>query len=897
MELVVRDGRFFTIGDEGAQFFHYKKNDIIFNAAQTEALFKYGGIKGANPRGKMLATGTAFNGGSAFVQGLAFPGGSTDGDGDGFYGDGDHGKNSFDWLEVLLSRLERAVNDLDRTVNNSFVSWNTRFRAIDEEIEAVNTLQDQNRFALAFYADAMDAIGLDEDTINLIKNGGGIVNDAVDDETAEKIRQYQTLYDKYLQCQEAFQDLAITEHELYKQRFELVESHYDGILQGFEHTESMINEYISQAEAKGHIVSKEYYNALISNETQNINALEEERAAMIAERDEAVANGSIVEGSEAWYEMCAKIDSVTQAIEEGKTSLIKYGNAMRDIDWEVFDLMQERISDVTAEADFLIDLMSNDELFDDNGKMTDKGVATMGLHGQNYNTYMYAADEYGKEIADIDEKIANGELDGNSKDVINRRRELVELQRESILNAEQEKQSIKDLVSDGIEKELDALQERIDLRNEELESIKDIYDYQKNVQEQSEEIAALEKQRAAYLNDDSEENKARLQEITVSLKEAKENLKETEFDRYISQQEQLLSTLYDEYELVLNTRLDDIGTLMTDSVNKVNDNSTVIGNTISSAANDVGINLSETMSDIWSGEGNVKDVLTEYSTNFTNKSTTVINALNTIKSDVAKMAGDSDEEANDKVNTNKTSTSAEEDPIKNNSGSNKSTSSSSGGNKSSGGDGKVKIGDKVKFLSGKYYYDSQGVNPAGSKHHGDHVYITNVNNKEWATHPIHISTGKKLGKGDLGWLKRNQISGYATGKKNFLDNEIAWTQENGQEFIVRPSDGAILTPIAKGDSVLTSAASSNIWDMANSPAEFIKDNLNLGTTNVPNNSNVQSSYTQHLDKVVFNLPNVKNYEELLSALKSDKNFERLISAMTIDRIAGKSSLAKGKSIR
>ena len=85
--------------------------------------------------------------------------------------------------------------------------------------------------------------------------------------------------------------------------------------------------------------------------------------------------------------------------------------------------------------------------------------------------------------------------------------------------------------------------------------------------------------------------------------------------------------------------------------------------------------------------------------------------------------------------------------------------------------------------------------------------------------------------------------------------------------------------------------------MANSPAEFIRDNLNLGTTNVPNNSTIQSNYTQHLDKVVFNLPNVKNYDELLSAMQKDKNFERLIDSMTFDKMTGKSSLSKGKSIR
>ena len=43
-----------------------------------------------------------------------------------------------------------------------------------------------------------------------------------------------------------------------------------------------------------------------------------------------------------------------------------------------------------------------------------------------------------------------------------------------------------------------------------------------------------------------------------------------------------------------------------------------------------------------------------------------------------------------------------------------------------------------------------------------------------------------------------------------------------------------MTPIAKNDSVLSANASKNIWNMANSPAEFIKDNLGLDISNIPN---------------------------------------------------------------
>lgn len=831
-------------------------------------------------------------------------------------------EETFDWISIAIERIEREIDNLDQTVGNVYKSWGDRNTALADEITKVGEeieLQEDARDE--YWAKAGKVLSHDSDYAKKIQEGTLNIETITDEDTAEKIKEYQKWYELYLGCIDAAEKLNQTEAELYAQRFENVVSEYDGILQGFEHTETMLNEYISQAEAKGHIVSKEYYDALKTNKQSEINKLIEEQSALIAKRNEAEANG-IDKNSEEWYDMCAEIDGVTQAIEAGRTALIEYDNAMRDIDWQVFDLIQEQISDVIAEADFLIDLMSNDKLFDDKGKLTDKGFATMGLHGQNYNTYMYQADDYGAKVKEIDDKIASGELDGYSQYVIAKRREYVEAQREAILNAEQEKQAIKDLVEEGINLELDALQELIDKHNEELDSMKDLYDYQKKVKEQTKEIASLEKQMAAYANDDSEEAKAKIQELKVSLEEANENLQETEYDKYIADQSALLDALYLEYENVLNTRLDDVDALLAQVIDAINiasgaegtiatalgsegaiakalgSNATTIKSTLETEAKNVGTTLSTAMKGIWSvDEGNAKSVITEYGKGFQNKQTTTNTVLGDIKTYIGRMVDDVDKDATTKVNSNKTQTSAKKNPVSTNGTAIGTAVNAAKNAAKSTGDGKPKIGDKVKFLSGKYYYDSQGTTPAGDKNHGKEVYITNVNTRSWATHPYHISTGKKLGKGDLGWLKLSQISGYATGKKNILDNEIAWTQENGQEFIIRPSDGAILTPVAKGDSVLTSAASSNIWDMANSPAEFIKENLNLGANSVPNNSNTQSNYTQHIDNVVFRMDNVKNYEEMLYALRDDRRFEKLVTAMTIDRIAGGSSLAKGKSIR
>ena len=980
-EVLVRDGRWFTIGDGGAEFFQYKKGDIIFNHKQTEELFRNGKVTSGNGRAKALASGTAFAEGTAFASGSKGFGGfgkvvgdavkkvvdtakktvkdtadkvvsnvknaakntskkpdSTSSSYSGSKGNGgssggvgkvegssvgsdkdkDEFEDTFDWVEIKISRIERVIDQLDQKANNVYKSWSSRNKALADEIGKVGEEISIQQAGYERYLKEANKVGLGESWAKKVRNGTIDISTIKNEALAEKIKDYETWYNKALACQDAIEELKETESSLYAQRFENIQTQYDGILQGYEHTEAMLNEYISQAETKGHIVSKQYYQALIDNEKSNIAELKKEQADLIAERDNAVAEGKITKGSQAWYEQCAAIDEVTQSIEKSTTALLEFDNAMRDIDWQVFDLIQERISDVAEEADFLIELMSNKKLFEDDGKLTSQGLATMGLHAQNYNTHMYMADAYGEEITKLNVQISKDQYD---QELINRRNELLELQRESILAAENEKNAIRDMVEDGINLELDALQELIDKKNEALESERDLYEYQKKVKEQTEEIASLEKQMAAYSGDDSEEAKQKIQQIKVDLETARQDLQETEYDKFIDDTSAMLDTLYTEYELILNTRLDNIDYLLEGVIESINtitsadgaivtalgsegaislavsNNATSIKNTLTSEAKNVGTTLSSAMNNIWSvGEGNAKSVLTMYGEDFKTKSTTIITTLNGIKISVNSMVSSLNKEAEKKTVANKTVTSAKKDPTKNTTTTKKPTTTNK--STSSSGDGKPKVGDKVKFVSGQYYYDSQGKKPLGSYYKGKQVYITKINTAKWATHPYHISTGTKLGKGDLGWLKLNQLSGYATGKQNFIDDEIAWTQEGGKkEFIVRPSDGAILTPVAKGDSILTSAASNNIWNMANNPAEFIKDNLGIGSASVPNNSTVSNNITQNFENITFNMPNVHGYNDLLTEMQRDPKFEKLVLSMTIDRIAGRSSLAKGKSIR
>jgi hypothetical protein len=788
--------------------------------------------------------------------------------------------------------------------------------------------------------------------------------------------------EKALDCKDAIDELGESLAELYAQQFELVVTKFESQLTQFDHANSMLEEHIAQSEAMGHIASAKQYNALINNEQKEIKMLENQKKEMKKALDDAVNSGTIAKGSEQWWEMVSQINEVTLAIEESETAILEYEQSIREAEWEKFDLLQDKISNIITETEFLMELMSNKKLYnEDTGQLTAEGMATMGLHAENYDINMKKADEYAKELERLDKQLAADPKLADNKEFMERRQEMVEAQQESILAAEQEKDAIRDMVEEGINLELDALQERIDKYNEALESQKDLYDYQKKVKSQTEDIAKLEKQMAAYAGDDSEEAKQKVQQLKVDLEEAKADLEETEYDKYISDQGDLLGEMYDEYEEILNERLDNIDQLMQDMINEVNNSTTVISQTIQDAANAVGYIISGENQDIWGSDnakvnkavttenlGSATGTAAKKDSNKSNKEldlkkalANAQNASNEEKQAILELLEESLELSGDGLSKDKvdiaecqSAIAALKAEIAKVNGTNSSSNAvgmyGTGGYSSSAtssvvdgvineqeamysrwdkdastsvpnamyspeasgtkqDDSKINIGDKVTLKSGTNYYGgyTSKAKKKGTTQKKNELYVTGI--QKGKAYPYRLSWNaartydEDHKSADLGWVKlngkkgRKNFTGYASGIEELLKDELAWTQENGTEFIMRRSDGAILTPLAKGDGVLNAQASANLWSMANNPADFIRDNLGLDDAIAPVSGNTQNTVVNNIDKIAFSLPGVTNYDEFKQAMIKDKDIDRFIKSITLDRLAGKSSLAKYKSIR
>lgn len=842
---------------------------------------------------KNSSSGSGGKGGSGGGSG----GGSDGGSGSGSDSAAEEYSEQIDWIEKAITRIEEGIQSLSTLASSTYAKFSDRNKNLILQMEQIrNEITLQQQAAQRYLAEA-EAVGLTDDWKKKVQQGAVDIETITDETLKNLIDEYDNWYTKYRECTINLVSLSDDFSAAYKSAFDLITSEFDTVISQFEAKSSRLNEYISQMETQGYLVGEKYYEALIQNEQARISSLQEEASRLTESLNNAVANGNIKEGSETWAEMRDQINDVNQSILEAQGSVLEFNNSIRQLHWDIFDTIQDRISKIADESDFLIELMSNNDLFDDKGKMTDQGLATLGLRGANYNTYMEQANEYAAEMKKISAELAN---DPNNKDLIERRYDLLDLQQESIQAAEDEKQAIKDLIKDGIEKELDALQTLIDKYEDALDAEKDAYSYSKNVKEQKETISSLQKQLLAYANDDSESGRLNRQQLSSQLKDAKESLEETQYDQYISDSKKMLSDLYDSYEETLNQRVADIDALITECIGTINDNRDSINQTLEKVSGDVGYTLSQEMQTIWGSEGTLATTITKYGEGFSGQMTNLQAAIDKIVLAVQQMAEASEKKAEEDVKqtevsvpttptTPSTSTPSTPSPPSTPSTSESSTPTTGSGN------GIPEVGDVVTY-TGSYMYSSRGANPAGSIYSGKEnaVVIEKIqpDSRWWhPTHPYLIhSANNPDASGNLGWVSLSQLKGYKTGTSGIDKDQYAWTQENGiPEAIVRPSDGAIMTPLMKFDSVLNGKATQNLFKLTNNPDKFYRENMVSGSSGASSNTYGNVTVEQQFNITVAG---VANYEEFVSKMQKDNKFEKLVQSMTLDVLKGKSTIGK-----
>lgn len=707
---------------------------------------------------------------------------------------------TFNWIEKAIQKVQRTITNLGKTVSSTYKTWTTRNNALKDQISAINQEISLQQQAYNKYMALADSTGLSSYYKNLVQNGAIQYETITNESLIDQIKQYEEFYKQALECQDAIIDLKDELASLAETKFDNVSKEYDNQLSLIENRTNMLNNSIDILESKGYMASAKIYDSLVNAEMENLSMLQSKYESL----NNTLNTSGIEKGTEAWYDMYLEVLDVKEQIQESEKAIIKFNNSLRDLDWEVFDTLQERISSITSESEFLINLMSDEKMFSENGSITKHGQATLGLHAVNYNTYLAQSDEYAKEIQQINDELSK---DPYNQDLLKRRDKLLEQQRDMILSAEDEKQAIVDLRKEGYDTLLSYMDKVISKRKDMLNQIKDLYDYEKNVAEQTKDIASLEKQLSAYQGDDSEEARSTIQKIKVSLEEAKQNLEETQYDKFISDQEKMLDTLRDDAAEWGNTHFENIDTVIRESIASANENTELIKETLESETNAVGTAISDKMESIWSTNGTFTTIVSDYSNGFTNQLTTVNGTLSTIKDYIAGMVNKSNTEANkQQEQISKPSTSNTGGSSNNTSTSKPSSSSNSSA--SSNGWQSALIPKKDSYPKSKLNKDNSIVDLL-KFHNFDSAFSVRANLYR-AMNGSGVYTGSSSQNRFM--IKTMKSAGYKKGSPYIPYDQMNWIHEG--EILHRASDGGLLVPLGSGDKVFTKEMSDNLWNMA-----------------------------------------------------------------------------------
>lgn len=809
-----------------------------------------------------------------------------------------------DWIQRLINKISTAYSRLKNIVSDTTNTWLKRNNALSDSMSTLLSEINAQKQAYEYYMNAFNSYGLDDYYKNQIADGSISIDVIYDDDLKNAISDCQDFYDKAQDAKTAVQELNIELKGLAKSRFDNVASEFEKKISYFKDYSDQLQKEMDIITTKGWFSSTSINEGMKKVEQDNLDRLKQERNALMNALNSAVGSGKIEKYSEDWYDMQSSIDSVTSSILDAEKALIEYDNTIRQIKWDAFDRTRDDVENLISETEFLVELLKDKGITDDNGNTTAEGKAAQALLVQKYQLYLNQAQKYKDEILKIDEELVNNPYD---KELLDRKQDLIDKQQEAIKSSISEKDAIKDLVNDGYNDLLDALQKVIDKQKERLSAEKSLHDYQKTVAEQANTVAQLQKRLLALQGDNSESGQSKKQSISSELKDAQDLLEETEYEQYIEDQTKMLDDLATQAEEWINTRLDNLDGLIQQIIDDSNTHSGEIKDTITNTANEFGINLSDGMKSIWETNtnninNNITSVFNDFGTKFDNTMTTLNNVVSGIESKVQEMLSLANEEAAQRQAELEEQRRQQEAAESNSSSSDDYSEPDYDWDDIGGGDSDSSSGgDGVDWIYSPDYFPKDQLNVNTS-------IVDRLKNLDYdSSFGARAMYFEQMGLGNdytgsyddnvamLEWMKSRGIGGYRKGTKSATKGLHIYGEDNpGSEVLV--TKYGVLRQFDSGDTVFNKDQVEKLWNLSKgiTTPNMYMDNLGAKLPNITPVSTNKSvdigGINVNVDKVVTDNPEDFT-RQLTNELAGNSKIQKILGEINSNQLLGRNSLS------
>ena len=414
VETIISDGKYYTVGHNGAELVHLNEGDQVLTNSETKRLFgstkrRYGSayedgttgsvlekiVAGALAGFKTLSsnkTSSVTGGGGSNIGGTVQeePPPSVQSSSSAGKADTKWYEDLFDWiaraLEVAKEKTTKLINDVKNFIGH--IAQNDQLakaiRATGDELQ--RNQQAYERY-MAQAVEVQQRTQLADDIVQKIHTGS-IDIASYDADTREKISQYQEWYEKAQDCLTTIEELREQERELNLQRLDNIITDYENQLDELSDSSARVQKLIELRKATGREVQESSYEDLITNLEEQVGVLQDERDALQSELDHQVDIGNIQQGSEAWHTYRNEIEEINNAIIDAEISMQGFVDEINSLRITKLQNVQKVLQDIQNQTQNILDLNAA------------QGVTT---NGSNYDTLIQNGHQ---QIANLEQQIA-----------------------------------------------------------------------------------------------------------------------------------------------------------------------------------------------------------------------------------------------------------------------------------------------------------------------------------------------------------------------------------------------------------------------------------------------------------------------------------------------------------
>ena len=768
-------------------------------------------------------------------------------------------------LDKAAGKIEKfsdAIDLLEKKLDNA-ITATAKNKIIDDEVKQKKKTYDANKSANNKAQKNLKSAGKTlkksvgkrqkKSITKAVKNGKEV--DLAKFKEGSKAYKAAVKYNAALNAKTKAQqekDISEQEYNYYKDieapktKFDNVKDEYENKLTVIDARIQNLDNHIDNIEASGATVDNSFYREKKKQTNQK-------KALLIEEKNRlAESLKGIKKYSAEWYSANDEINKVNDSIAECTKTQYELNDAIAEGNKKIFEKKLEGYQRIIDEQDFLLGLIEHEDSVDsDTGVRTDAGNARLHSYTADY----YASDEKVNiataERQRLESMKAAKEYgvgyEYSSLEALNNAiNDTIKTQQENIASKYSIEKKIVDEVTKSYQAQMTVLQKLIDKKKEQLETDKDIYDYSKSIKQKTEDIDKLRKQLVAMNGDTSKEAMAQKQKLQVSLNDAVDDLKDTEYDRYISDVSKMLDKLQKEYQEWQEKFLKKFDELLAEGLGIGNSTN---GSYLATIAKNNGYNIQNPNANN-NGKGGV------------NNDGSANGNTNTVKL-----------EDNNSSNNNSSKSSSSAPKVNN-----KITAIGIKSEETKAKEYIKKNKSKTKKPLGQYSYVNQKIAALTKDKHG--TYVLSTSHLKGLAKLLNVTTdGNYTKSGKLAKkLKSIGLAGFSKGGVVSVDSLNKQIRANGD-------DG--LASVKNGEAILTPAQT-----------EMFKQFVENMQGNLPQQNHKMSNNLANLAKVIpnnidyggvnfnFELNNVTNGDEFIREIQTNQKMQKALQSVTVDKING-----------